>query len=111
MLEITVHPHNGLSLPGIGHLAAGKHSVALTADDLEGAEGITIGSAGSALARPEEIAALSLEIREALPQLDTDDTSLWTTSGKAKTEALEAVLGYKITAAERDAALAALAEV
>ncbi len=46
-------------------------------------------------------------IRDAAASLDTDDESLWTNGGKPKTGALEAVLGFSITAAQRDEALEA----
>ena len=41
-IKIKVKPMNGLSIPGIGHLKQGEHTVDLTAADLKGAEGITI---------------------------------------------------------------------
>jgi len=41
-IRIKIKPHNGLSLPGIGHLAQGEHTVDLTAADLKDAEGVTI---------------------------------------------------------------------
>jgi len=56
--------------------------------------------------RPDDADALLTEIREAIASLATDDGDAWTKSGKAKTEAIETVLGYAITAAERDAATA-----
>jgi len=41
-IKIKVEPTNGISIPGIGHLAQGEHEVDLTAADLKDAEGIKI---------------------------------------------------------------------
>jgi hypothetical protein len=41
-IKIKVKPMNGISIPGIGHLAQGEHTVDLTAADLKDAEGISI---------------------------------------------------------------------
>jgi len=41
-IKIKVEPTNGLNIPGIGHLKQGEHTVALTAADLKGAEGVKI---------------------------------------------------------------------
>ncbi len=56
--------------------------------------------------KPEDGDQLGEAIRSATDQLDADDGEAWTKSGKPKTEAIEAILGYSVTAAERDAALA-----
>ncbi|MDQ7002656.1 MAG: hypothetical protein Q9N02_08250 [Ghiorsea sp.] len=42
MIKIKVEPQNGLSLPGIGHLAQGEHTVDLKVYDLKDAQGISI---------------------------------------------------------------------
>lgn len=56
--------------------------------------------------QPPEDPALRLDaIRAAVGQLDKEDGTLWTASGKAKTEAIAAITGWPVTAAERDAAL------
>ncbi len=41
-IKIVVEPHNGLSLPKVGHLPQGEHTVDLTEADLKGAEGVKI---------------------------------------------------------------------
>ncbi len=41
-IRIFVEPHNGLSLPGVGHLAHGEHEVDLAEADLKGAEGVRV---------------------------------------------------------------------
>jgi len=61
---------------------------------------------GNVASKPEDVHALHVAIREAVAALDTDNADLWTKSGAAKTEAIESALGYSITAAERDAAMA-----
>ena len=56
--------------------------------------------------QPPEDPALRLDvIRAAVGQLDKEDAALWTASGKAKTEAIAAITGWPVMAAERDAAL------
>jgi len=53
--------------------------------------------------------ALQSEIINAINSLDETDTSLWgTKTGKPNVKAIEKVLGYDITAADRDAACAAI---
>lgn len=42
------------------------------------------------------------KIREVIAKMDARDASLWTGDGKPKTEVLEARLGWKPTAKERD---------
>ena len=44
------------------------------------------------------------EIAAAIDRLDPDDRALWTKDDRPQVAALEAALGYDITAAERDAA-------
>lgn len=44
-------------------------------------------------------------IRAAVEQLDKGDAGLWTKGGKPTTEALAAITGWPVTAAERDAAI------
>ena len=51
---------------------------------------------------------LTAALAEAIGGLDKGDEELWTNSGKPNTKALEAVLGYPVSAAERDAAWAAV---
>lgn len=41
-IKIYIEPHNGLSLPGIGHLPHGEHEVDLSEADLKGASGVRI---------------------------------------------------------------------
>ena len=51
--------------------------------------------------------AVRLEaIRAAIGQLNKEDAALWTAGGKPKTEAIAAITGWPVTAAERDAATA-----
>jgi hypothetical protein len=55
---------------------------------------------------PPDDPAVRLEaIRAAIAQLDKEDAALWTAGGKAKTEAIAAITGWPVSAAERDAAL------
>ena len=108
-IRIFVEPHNGLSLPGVGHLAHGEHEVDLAEADLKGAEGVRItnpkaGSQGTQQGPESEEQRLAA-IRETIAGLDKDNAELWTSGGKPQVAAIEAVLGYQITAAERDKAL------
>lgn len=59
----------------------------------------------TAEALSDETAQRMQAIRDAVAKLDPADVSLWTGSGKPKTEAITAVLGYSISATERDNAL------
>jgi hypothetical protein len=47
-------------------------------------------------------------IKAAIATLDANNTDAWMGDGKPKTEAIGAITGWKVTAAERDAAWAAL---
>ncbi len=51
---------------------------------------------------PTDPEARAHAILEAIGQIDPEDAEAWTGSGRPKTEALEAVLGWKPTGAERD---------
>jgi len=53
--------------------------------------------------------ALTQAISEAILTLDPENEDAWTGGGKPSVHALSAVLGYEVTAAERDAAWAAVA--
>jgi len=136
MLRIRIQPHNGLSIPGIGHLVHGEHDVDVSRDDLKDAEGIEIlspkifhpvrteniptqpkniptrtGGKYSAPTnqkenKPTDVAQLKADILDAMQQLDTSDVTMWMKDGRPKTEALETFLAYKITAVERDEAVA-----
>ena len=55
---------------------------------------------------PEDPAVRLEAIRAAIGQLNKEDAALWTAGGKAKTEAIAAITGWPVTAAERDAATA-----
>ncbi|MEY9560466.1 hypothetical protein [Sinorhizobium fredii] len=57
-------------------------------------------------AKPKDKETLYAAIREAADQLDVDDESAFTSTGKPNQRALSEILGYTITAAERDAAIA-----
>ena len=59
-----------------------------------------------ALAVPEDPAVRLEAIRAAIGQLNKEDAALWTAGGKPKTEAIAAITGWPVTAAERDAATA-----
>lgn len=120
--KIKIAPSNGLSLPELGHLAHGEHELDLTADQValfesEGAEGVSIVKAkpqgapkqGAGKTKPEDLAELNTAILETIAGLDQnqDNGELWTkTEGVPQTAALTQALGYAVTAAERDAALA-----
>ena len=55
---------------------------------------------------PPESPAVRLEaIRAAIVQLNKEDATLWTAGGKPKTEAIAAITGWPVTAAERDTAV------
>jgi len=43
-------------------------------------------------------------IRQAIKSLDKDDAALWTNDHKANTKVLSEIVGFKVSAAERDAA-------
>jgi len=68
--------------------------------------GAAVALNGNGASKPEDANTLHEAIREAVALLDTDNADLWTKGGAAKTEAIESALGYNITAAERDAAMA-----
>ena len=55
---------------------------------------------------PEDPAVRLESIRAAVGQLDKENAALWTAGGKPKTEAIAAITGWPVTAAERDAATA-----
>lgn len=55
---------------------------------------------------PEDPAVRLEAIRAAIGQLNKEDAALWTAGGKPKTEAIAAITGWPVTAAERDAATA-----
>ncbi len=55
-------------------------------------------------ARPEDPAALMAAVKDAIGRLDLGKAENVTQSGLPKTEAIEAVLGYPVSAKERDAA-------
>lgn len=52
------------------------------------------------------VADNSSQIQAAMRQLDTADATLWLKDGRPKTEAVSAVAGFAVSAAERDAAWA-----
>nr|WP_314710634.1 hypothetical protein [uncultured Comamonas sp.] len=53
----------------------------------------------------EEMAKRMQDIRDAVAKLDPADQALWTGSGKPKTEAISGILGWNVSATERDSAL------
>lgn len=55
---------------------------------------------------PEDPAVRLESIRAAVGHLDKENAALWTAGGKPKTEAIAAITGWPVTAAERDAATA-----
>jgi hypothetical protein len=57
--------------------------------------------------KPTDPAATLLAVTAAISQLDKSDPGLFTASNKPKTEAIAAITGWPVTAAERDAALVA----
>lgn len=57
-------------------------------------------------ANDDEVHQRLQDIRDAIANLDREDESLWTSSGKPKTEAISAALGWNVSAMERDAAMA-----
>lgn len=59
---------------------------------------------------PEDQAERLAAIKAAIAQLDTSDTALFTASNKPKTEAIAAITGWPVTAAEREAVLATMVE-
>ncbi|WP_416242752.1 hypothetical protein ACLSSQ_11625 [Azospira sp. APE16] len=61
-------------------------------------------------AAPEDPVIRLEAIRAAIAQLDKEDDTLWTGAGKPKTEAIAAITGWPVTAAERDAALVEVGE-
>lgn len=64
----------------------------------------TAPESGTPAAVPTDPAERLAAIRVAIGQLDTSDPALFTASNKPKTEALAALTGWPVTAAERDAA-------
>ena len=61
---------------------------------------------GFAKAAPDNPGVRLDAIRVAIGELDKEDGALWTAGGKPKTEAIAAITGWPVTAAERDAAMA-----
>lgn len=59
---------------------------------------------GAAVTKSDDPAEVALAILAAIGQLDKEDGALWTAGGKPKTEAIAAITGWPVTAAERDAA-------
>jgi len=55
--------------------------------------------------KPEDQGALTAAIVAAVESMDKEDQSLRTGDGTPKVEALSTILGYTVSAAERDAAL------
>lgn len=55
-------------------------------------------------AKPADAEALTAAIVDAIGQLDKDKAENWTKGGVPQVGAIEAVLGYEISAGERDAA-------
>lgn len=55
--------------------------------------------------KPSDLEVLAERIKAAIRALDKDDPALWTVTGQPKTEAIAAVTGWPVTAAERAAAL------
>lgn len=61
---------------------------------------------GAPAAAPEDPAERYAAIKTAIANLDKADATAWTKGGSPKTEAIEAITGWPVTAAERDAATA-----
>lgn len=57
--------------------------------------------------KPAGSIAVLAAVKAAISQLDKSDAALFTASGKPKTEAIAAITGWPVSAAERDAALVA----
>jgi hypothetical protein len=53
--------------------------------------------------RPEDEGLAKAEIVAAINALDENNAELFTQNGKPTTQAIEAILGYQVSAAERDA--------
>lgn len=83
MLEVTDIDPNVAALPG---------------DQASGAEDVKT--------PPEDLAERITAIGVAAVQLDAANASLWTAGGSPKTEALGAITGWPVSAADRDAAWA-----
>lgn len=76
------------------------------ADNLAAAFAQVAASAGTGVTVPEDPALRLEAIRTAISKMDKQDASLWTNDGKPKTDAVSAIVGWPVTAAERDAAIA-----
>ena len=64
----------------------------------------TTASAPPADTAPEDASERLAAITTAIGQLDPDNAGLWLKDGKPKSDAISAVLGWPVSAAERDAA-------
>lgn len=64
------------------------------------------GAGTSSAVKPTDEADVLADIKAAIDGLDLTDTSLFTGAGKPKTEVLSELLGWTVTAAERDKAMA-----
>lgn len=79
---------------------------ALPADQTSDTPITGVSGAADAKTAPEDQAERIEAIRAAVSQLDAGNTESWTTSGSPKTEALGAITGWPVSAADRDAAWA-----
>lgn len=61
-------------------------------------------------AAPKDEAERLAAIREAIGKLDPGNPALWTVGNKPKTEAIAAITGWPVAAADRDAVVAAIYE-
>lgn len=61
-------------------------------------------SAPAGVTAPEDASERLAAISTAIGQLDPANTGLWLKDGKPKTDAIVALLGWPVSAAERDAA-------
>ena len=118
MLEVEiVAPRDGVpagrgSIPPAPNTEGGSSPHGAAGDDAPGGPGAGRASAPSAPAippaRPDEAADVARAIEAAIGRLDAGDAALWTRDGRPQVTAIEAVLGWGISAGERDAVWATL---
>lgn len=101
VLKTPLKTAEGVVPPGKTVELSEKDGEALVA--CEAAEAVKAGKT-KANAKPADAVALTAAIAEAIGKLDKDKVENWTKGGVPQVGAIEAALGYEISAGERDAA-------
>lgn len=109
MAEFSVATANtapeALSVSGVASVATLETSGAATTSTASTATQEPAATVTSDATKPADPAAVIDAVKAVIAQLDPANTDLYTAAGKPKTDALAALTGWPVTAAERDAAL------